>query len=136
MTRFFVTTEWSLIPGPSQFDEPFYSTAIADIVEYSPEQVARTILAVPGVKLRHAPVPTWWEWEAAWEHGSERIEIGMSLFDMEGSPWGGSPLRTSCTADALLALWLGIRSSLDAVWLHGPDCRVYTPASFAAEPAT
>jgi hypothetical protein len=135
MTIPFVGEGWSLIPGPHQFDEPFYSTSIDGIVLYPPGSVARAILSYPGVTLRHRPEPSWWEWEAAWEHGGRHIEIGMTLFDDEEASWGGSPLRTSCTADDVLALWLAVRSSHGAVWLHGPDCRVYTPASFAAEHA-
>ena len=126
----------SLIPGPRRFDEPLYSTSLDEIVEYQPDGVARAILSFPGTTLRHPPEPSWWEWEAVWERGGGRIEIGMTLFDEGGGVWGGSPLRASCVVDDLLGLWLAVRDSHGAVWLHSPDCRVYTPASFAAEHAT
>jgi hypothetical protein len=129
-------TGWSLIPGPRQFGEPLYSTALEEIVGYLPKSLARAILTFPGTTLRHPPEPTWWEWAATWEQGGRMIEIGMTVFDEGDGVWGGSPLRASCEAADLLGLWLAVRSSHSAVWLHSPDCRVYTPASFAAEHAT
>jgi hypothetical protein len=129
----FVTSGWTFIPGPETFREPLYSTSISEIAEYSPDSIASAILSFPDTSLIRRAEPSWWEWRARWQKEARFIEIGFSLFETEPAFWGGSELKADCLVSDLLALWLTIRSSHPAVWLHSPDGRVYTPDSFVSE---
>lgn len=137
MAKLFVTSDWSLIPGPDQIEEPFYSTSMDEISQYAPESIARAIISFPDTRLLHPAEPSWWDWQARWERGGRRIDINMTLFEGgETSWWGGCILGTSCNISDLVDLWSSVRASHPAVWLHAPDCRIYSPDSFMAKYAT
>lgn len=122
---------WSFIPGPPDFLEPFYSTELTDdIAEYAPAFVADAALRLPGVELAHAASPSWWEWKAQWTNGNLHITLEMTLFEVDPPLFGGFALEADCTACELLQIWNALRQHLPRLWLHSPDCRIYKPNSF------
>lgn len=126
---------WGLVPGPVDFNEPFYSTQLHDdIAHYDPAYVAEITLRIPQVQLTHAATPGWWEWRARWtDKGGAHIMLGMTLFDVDPAPFGGFNLDADCSACELLHVWNALRANLPRLWLHSPDCRIYRPESFHAE---
>jgi hypothetical protein len=128
-------SHFALVPGPRSFEEPFHSYCVNEIAEYAPESIADTLLSIPGIRVLHAAEPSWWEWEAVWEEGDRMILLGMTLFEDSGY-WGGTKLECDCTLADILNLWVAVRINHPSVWLHGDDCRVYTPQSFIATQAT
>lgn len=128
----FVNDGYWLGPGPLSIEEPFYSFEVREIAEYPPASVAAAILGVPGARELHPPTPSWWEWEAAWEHGDRQILMGdVHLFEESGC-WAQLALTCDCRLGDVLMLWEAIRVRHPAVWLYGEDCRVFSPASFVA----
>jgi len=82
------------------------SQDLQDMEAHSPAAIADSFLSFPGMRLLHLPAPSWWEWRARWESGTQFIEVGMTLFEDEAQTWGGSPI----TADCSLATVYKIRS--------------------------
>lgn len=74
--------EWSFIPGPRR-NPPETSLDLHDIVQYSPEEIARAFMSFSGMTLRNRGKPTWWEWSAQWQNGKKIIQVGMTLFVTE-----------------------------------------------------
>ena len=120
---------WSFIPGPLS-DPPASSVILQEITEYAPADIADAILGYPGTRLVHPDSPSWWEWKASWEDGNGRIDLNLTLFEIEPPAWGGSQLTAFCGRRDVLALWMHLRASHPAIWLHGPDCSIYTPEAF------
>ena len=121
---------WSFIPGRLS-DPPESSLDLQELIEYPPESIAAAILAYPGMQLVHPGTPSWWDWRANWENGGRRIELNITLFETEPPAWGGSDLTVFCGAQEILDLWMHLRTSHPAIWLHH-DCNIYTPESFRA----
>lgn len=94
--------------------------------------IAATMLEVSGLKLVHDARPTWWEWKAEYRSPAAELEIGITLLgsDSGADVWGGSTLSGACDPRALLDLWSALRRSFPGVWLHDPECNIYTPDSF------
>src|SRR5262245_62044131 len=130
-------SDWGLVPGPVDFDEPAYSTDMQDpIAEYRASMVAEVALSIKGVKRTHVEVPSWWDWRGRWTSSAgSYIDLMMTLFDDEVDPpsFGGFLLTADCEPSELLALWLALRREFPQIWLHSPNCRFYKPGSFAAE---
>ena len=120
---------WSFVPGPLS-DPPRSSLDQYEMIEHPPETIADTILAYPGMRLVHPATPSWWEWKASWEDGNRRIDLNLTLFEIEPPAWGGSQLTVFCGGREILDLWMYLRASHPAIWLHGPDCSIYTPDAF------
>ena len=115
-----------MIPGPAELTQPMNSQDLQDIEQISPAAIAESILSFTGVRLLHPPTPTWWEWRARWESGSDFIEAGMTLFDDEARSWGGSPITSDCSLDEIEAFWSYLQARHRGVWLHAPDCTSHT----------
>lgn len=124
---------WAFIPGPLR-DPPDSSINLHDMVDYPPDLVAGAFLACDGVDLVHPAEPSWWEWRAAWRSGDRYIGLDMTLFDnMEPTSWGGSTITALCRAEDMMGLWIAVRERCPAVWLHSPDCDIFTLETFARE---
>lgn len=135
-------TEFCIVDGPLDLKEPAFSFAENYDEVYTPEEIARAILAVPGVRLLRPADPGWYDWSARWEEGGRYIVVEQILvcpIDPDFRPavttaWGGSRLRIHCQLTDLLGFWKQIRLALPRVWLHDPrDCRLYSRESFAQE---
>ena len=122
-------------PGPMTFEEPFYSFEVDEIAEYPPESVAAAILAVPGAREVHSASPSWWKWEAAWEHCDRLILMDDMYLSEETGCWMQLRLTCDCWLGDVLAVWEAVRARHPAVWLYGDDSRVYSPASFLVKQA-
>lgn len=129
----FVTSGWSFIPGPLQFQEPFYSIELQEVATYPASSIETAILGFKGARLVQPAQPTWWSWRAQWQEDQRIISLSMSLFDKGEAIWGGSELETDCFIVDLLALWRTIRKTHPCVWLHSPAGRIYTEASLLEE---
>lgn len=123
-------SDWSLIPGPIS-DPPLSSVALNESEEYLPEVVAEAILDVPGMRLKHPPEPTWWEWLARWDEGHRWIEVGFTLYEIEPPAWAGSSLDGSCELADFLGFWTEVRRRVPACWMHNSACEIHSPESFA-----
>lgn len=128
-SRVFHLDDWFFIPGPTEHP-PDSSLDLKELVEYSPGEIAETILSFLGMILQNPGRPSWWDWLARWHLEGESIDVGMSLFETEPESWGGSPLLGRCSANHLLFLWESIREKFPAVWLHNNECEIHTPNSF------
>lgn len=130
-------TGLSLIPGPKRFEEPFYSTELQEMEEYSAEEVAHTLTHFDGMTpvthLEVASAQDWYAWRWRLDLDSGIIEIGFSVFE-EPDPvrWGGSEMETLCTFTELVRFWRAFQAHFPASWLHDDMCRMYTPSSFLA----
>lgn len=133
MERTFKTNGWSLIPGPAHIEVSLSSLDLYEITEYDPAEISKTFLSIAGVQLVHDATPTWYDWKAQWIEKERWIEIRMSLFAGDSEIWGGSELRADCFVSDVVALWLNVRETHAAIWLHSPDCQIYTIESFLAE---
>lgn len=107
------------------------SQDVHDMELHSPEEIARSLLSFPGMQLRHAATPTWWEWRARWDAGSRFIEVGMTLFEDANSSWGGSHIEVVCTRDDIISLWLHLQSRHRGIGLHDSNRNMHTRESFA-----
>jgi hypothetical protein len=125
-TRFQTREQWSFIPGPAELAQPMNSQDLQDIEEISPGAIAESLLSFPGVRLLYPPTPSWLEWRARWESGSDFIEVGMTLFEDEAQSWGGSAITADCSLDDIERFWLHLQSRHRGVWLHDPDCTIHT----------
>ena len=125
-TRFQTREQWSFIPGPAELAQPMNSQDLQDIEEISPAAIADSVLSFPGVRLLHPATPSWWQWRARWESGSDFIEVGMTLFEDEALSWGGSSITADCSLDDIEKFWSHLRSRHRGVWLHDPDCIIHT----------
>jgi hypothetical protein len=98
--------------------------------------VAEVALSIPGVRLTHSALPSWWDWRARWTgDGGSYIDLAMTLFDDDVDPpsFGGFNVTADCAPSEMFALWLALRREFAQVWLHSPDCRLYKPGSFSTE---
>lgn len=121
---------WAFITGPLR-DPPDSSINLHDMVDYPPDLVAGAFLACDGIVPVHPAEPSWWEWRAAWRGGDRHIDLDMTLLnDTEPLIWGGSTITARCRVEDLTALWTAVRERCPAVWLHSPDCEIFTPESF------
>jgi hypothetical protein len=111
------------------------SQDLQDIEEISPAAIAESFLSFPGMRLLRPSTPSWWEWRARWESGSDFIEVGMTLFEDEAGSWGGSPITADCSLDDIEALWSHLRSGHRGVWLHDPEGVIHTRDSLRPTPA-
>jgi len=125
-TRFQTRGQWSFIPGPAELTQPMSSQDLKDIEEISPAAIAESFLSFPGVRLVHPPAPSWLEWCARWESGSDFIEVGVTLFEDAAQSWGGSPITADCSPDDIEGLWSHLQARHRGVWLHDPDCILHT----------
>lgn len=127
----FEQLDLQLVPGPLTLVEPAISFDTHEIVQYSPDRVAQTILSFPGVHLLKPASPSWWDWKARCEADEGYIEVCMTLFDTEPAVWGGSDLKINCSPKFLFDFWTHVRSVCPAGWLHDTECRLYSPESFS-----
>jgi hypothetical protein len=121
---------WSLIPGPLA-NPPKSSSALDDIVLYPPHVVANALIAVPGMRVKHAAEPSWGDLVLRWSEGDRWIEIGFTAFDGDPPAWGGSGLNGECDLADILEVWEAIRSMIPACWMHDMNCDIHSPESFA-----
>ena len=75
---------WCLVPGPVDFVEPEFSFDMQDpIAEYRASLVAEVALSIPGVRLNHSALPSWWDWRARRTgDGGSYIDLAMTLLMM------------------------------------------------------
>jgi hypothetical protein len=130
--------DFAFVIGPRELSEPAFSFDMDRTEVYTPEEIADAILAAPGFELVHSASPTWSDWKARWQDADRFIELDMLAcpIDPDYRPgiavaWGGSCLTANCLLGDLLELWVAIRAKCPGVWLHGGDCRLYSPESFA-----
>jgi hypothetical protein len=79
---------WCLVTGPVDFVEPEFSFDMqGPIAEYRASLVAVAALSIPGVRLTHSALPSWWDWRASWTgDGGSYIDLAMTLFDDDVDP--------------------------------------------------
>jgi hypothetical protein len=56
-------------------------------------------LSIPGVRLTHSALPSWWDWRARWTgDGGSYIDLAMTLFDDDVDPpsFGGFNVTADC----------------------------------------
>ncbi len=125
------THGFSLIPGPPEIPEPFFSTELEGFTEYPVGEVAEAFdeLFTP---LPIADLSDWSTYSWEWREGERFAVIGFgSMLSEEGlDVWWGSELTLSCTPEDLLALWTRVRARFGTVWLHDGDSRLYRPETF------
>jgi hypothetical protein len=124
---------FALVPGPPEIDQPLYSFEVYDeIACHDTNEVATALLAVSGVRRTGPEDPLSGEWAARWEEGDRYLDFDMTWMEPEDGwrVWGGSHLEGRCAKADLLRIWSALRERLEGVWLHGPDCRLYTPEGF------
>jgi hypothetical protein len=134
-------TEFCLVWGPLDLPEPAYSFADDWVSQiYTPEEIAETILTVPGVRLTNPATPRWQGWAARWQEANRYIDFTIIPWEIDPDnelrpgvalAWGGSMFEMHCLLSDVLFVWQRIRQRCPAVWLHDTDCRMYSPESFA-----
>ena len=127
------TDRFSLVPGPDDFVEPFFSTQLTHVARYPATRVARAFESFGAQRISGAG-DDWFSYSWRWSQGDRGIQIGFASMEGEyGSLlWGGSPLVLDCAAGDLLHLWKGLRETMPAVWLHDESERMYKPDSFVS----
>lgn len=125
--------QWGFIAGPKEFKEPFFSTVMYESEAYELTEIEKEFLSFDGIELIHDSDTSWWNWEAEYKRNEERINLQMAVAGDEDRLWGGTAISASCSSDLLLNLWSHLRRNGKAVWLHSPDCRIYSPESFKEE---
>lgn len=59
------------------------------------------------------------------------MRFRMTVIDDKDPPtFGGLIVSADCATRTFLRTWTVLRKKFPAVWLHGPDCRMYSPDSF------
>ena len=123
---------WAFVPGPAVATVvPFSSTDVYDIATYAISAVAGAFLEIPGFRLVHPPMPTWYEWEARWERDNRALALRMSQFEDPNHSWGGSEFSAVCEPFDILAILRAIHQKFPRVWLHNAECEVHSPDSFS-----
>jgi hypothetical protein len=125
---------FALVPGPPEIDQPLYSFEVEDEIDYhDPNEVATALLAIPGMHRIGSSDPLSGEWAARWRDGDRYLDFDMRWMEPEDGRrvWGGSQLEGWATEADLLRIWAALSERFEGVWLHGPDCRLYTPEGFA-----
>jgi hypothetical protein len=128
--RFHSQRQWSLIPGPVKLTQPMRSDDLQEFESIPVIAVAESLLSFPSMRLLSPAQPTWWQWQARWESGSDFIDVAMTLFEEPVLTWGGSPLYADCAAESIEALWSHMQSRYRGVWLHDENCVIHTRNSF------
>jgi hypothetical protein len=124
---------WALVPGPVDIQEQFSSLDLREQVEYSPLEIAKSLLHYPGMQLLNEAKPTWWDWKARWESGEQFLELDITLMGKSDDLWEGSEIRSDCSAEVVIALWKHLKTTHAGIWLHSPDCVIHTESSFRKE---
>jgi hypothetical protein len=127
---------FAFVPGPPEIDQRLYSFEVYDkIANHDPNEVATALLAIPGMRRTGASDPLSGEWAARWEDGDRYLEFDLGWMEPEDGwrVWGGSQLEGRCAEADLLRIWSALSERFEGVWLHGPDCRLYTPEGFAQQ---
>jgi hypothetical protein len=125
---------WSFIPGPENLTVPTWSTQFYDpLLELKPAVVAAGILRIPGTKLIKPNDPTWWEWSAIWENQDRYIGLNMTLMGDDDDFWGGCEIECACTVHDFLCFWKELRMLSPRIYVHSPECRVFTLDEFELE---
>src|SRR5262245_43118699 len=125
---------FALVPGPPEIEQPLYSFEVYDEIAYhDPNEVAAALLAIPGVRRTGSSDPLSGEWSARWEDEDRYLDFDMTWMEPEDGRrvWGGSHFEGRCAEADLLRIWSALSERFEGVWLHGPDCRLYTPEGFA-----
>jgi hypothetical protein len=126
----FAKANWAFVPGPPNDSVPLSSVDVHQLVAYSPQEIAATILAFPGMRLLNNHQPTWWDWKAGWDNESEFVELNMTLMGRSNELWGGSEINALCMPESLVAIWKHLKANHPGVWLHDADCQMHTEKSF------
>ena len=124
---------WALVPGPVDIQVPFSSLDLRKQVEYSPADIAKSLLQYTGMHLLSEAKPTWWDWKARWEGDEQFLELDLTLMGKSEDIWGGSEICSDCSAEVVIALWEHLKTTHPGIWLHSPDCVMHTVSSFRKE---
>jgi hypothetical protein len=129
-------TGWKLLIGPPDLSEPTPSWAVDFLPQYWPDEVAATILAVPGCSLVCPAVPDWERWAVRWECAGRVIEFSRpELVEMDNGPalwWAGCDLEADCLVGEVLGVWEAIHRRFPGIWPYNPDSWYQTRESFLA----
>lgn len=127
----FAPTDMCFISGPERMSEPFTSVMVESIVEYKTVDMADAISRLPEtVLVRENGFEKLWRWQRE----DRYIEISTDGDNTsEDGIWLASPLSISCTFSDLVELWLKLANTHQAIYIHAPSCRMYTPCSFLEE---
>ena len=125
---------WSFIPGPETISQPAWSTDFQDpMLALSPDVVAAGILAIPNTTLYTPNKPTWWDWSALWQGQDAFISVNMTLMGGDEDIWGGSVIECACSMSQFIAFWCEMHRISPRIYVHSPECRVFTPDEFEKE---
>jgi hypothetical protein len=133
ITRRFSKSNWAFVPGPLDDSAPMSSLDLKQQVQYTPQEIATAILAYPGMKLVNGNHPRWWDWKARWSDEEDFVELNVTLMGWSDELWGGSEINANCSLESLVAIWKHLKAEHPGIWLHDPDCRMHTEASFLRE---
>ena len=130
-------SDWGLVPGPVDFDEPSFSYDMQDpIAEYRASMVAEVALSIPGVERTYVGC------QAGGTGGPDGQATAVLTRPRDDAILMMKSIRPAlvgflvsvdCAPFELLDLWLALRRELPQVWLHSPECRFYKPGSFRTE---
>lgn len=125
---------WALVPGPEEIETPLFSFEVHDeIVYHEPDEVAKVLLLYRGMSPKKAGVsPSSGKWSAVWTDDNQSLRLDLTLMEPDDGwlVWGGSNIQGTCDMEFLLNLWLHMRRHLEGVWLHSPQCQLFTPEAF------
>lgn len=132
---------WAFIPGPEIVSKPTWSTDSHEtLLELKPDVVAAGILAIPNTTLKTPNKPTWWDWSVTWQDQDVYIGVNMTLMggddDIWGGDddiWGGSVIECACSMRQFIDFWRELHRISPRIYVHSPECRVFTPEEFEKE---
>jgi hypothetical protein len=134
MVTFSKDQGWSFIPGPDQIVEPAWSVDMREEVARIPAaEFASGVLKIPNVQLVHGNEPTWWDWRVVWNLDLSFVNLDMIIEGDNKDTWGGSNIECSCSEHSFISFWKDLMQISRQIYLHAPDCRMYTISSFKKE---
>jgi hypothetical protein len=68
-----------------------------------------------------------------WESKDGYIGLNMTLMGYDEDIWGGCEIECACTMRDFLGFWTELRQLSPRIYVHSPECRVFTPGEFEKE---
>src|SRR5262245_5808093 len=125
------SSQFALVPGPSDFDEPCSSIEVMEFEKYPAEVVKKALDEICGPSCSNGEHPDRNAWFWTSENGC--ILIGFSTMYNAGDTvllWSGRPLDIDCTVECLIMFWQEFQTRFPTAWLHDAECRLYKPETF------